>query len=109
MDKYDLKPKTDGYYHGYNSSLDPSIANNFATAAFRFAHSLIPGLMKVFAKDTSSPEYRQMRYLLLDPFKLYDEGELDKSLESAMQTSIQANDVYFTNEVNEKDITSELS
>lgn len=93
-----MNPRKTGYFEGYNSSIDPTIANSFATAGFRFAHSIIPGMMKVLANDTSSPEYLQMHKLLLNPFKLYEEDELDKALKSAMGTSIQANDPYFTNE-----------
>ncbi|XP_023309880.1 myeloperoxidase [Anoplophora glabripennis] len=99
MNKFDLSPQTRGYFRKYNESINPSIANNFATAAFRFAHSIIPGLMKFLANDTSSPEYIQMHKMLFDPFKLYEPGEFDRTLRGAMNTSIEASDSYFTNEL----------
>ncbi|CAG9828281.1 unnamed protein product [Diabrotica balteata] len=99
MRKYDLLPLKWGYSKKYNDSLNPDIANNFATAAFRFAHSIIPGLMKLLANDTSSPEYVQMHKMLFNPFGLYKLGEMDRTLKGAMNTTIEASDSYFTNEL----------
>ena len=42
MSQLDLKPQPFGYFHGYNASIDASIANSFAAGAFRFGHSLLP-------------------------------------------------------------------
>lgn len=97
--KYGLTPKTQGYFERYNDSIDPSIANEFATAAFRFAHTIIPGLVKMLSRDSSNPEFIQMHKMLFDPFKLYQDGELDRALRGAMNTSIEASDSYFSNEL----------
>ncbi|EFA11560.1 peroxidase isoform X1 [Tribolium castaneum] len=102
MEKSGLYPRTSGYFTEYNSAVDPSIANNFATAAFRFAHSIIPGLMKFLAKDSSSPEFVQLHKMLFDPFRLYQAGGLDRALRGAMDTPIQANDPYFSSELKDK-------
>lgn len=99
MERFGLLPLKEGYFKNYNSSIDPNIANSFATAAFRFAHSIIPGLMKMLANDTSSPEFVQMHKMLFNPFALYVSGTLDKTLRGAMNTSIEASDSYFTNEL----------
>ena len=37
----------------YKSSTDPSMTNEFATAAYRFGHSMIQGIIKMFALDNS--------------------------------------------------------
>ena len=42
MEMLRLRSQKSGYFHYYDSFLDPSIANNFAAASFRFAHTLIP-------------------------------------------------------------------
>ncbi|CAH1153426.1 unnamed protein product [Phaedon cochleariae] len=99
MQKFDLNPLKKGYSKTYNASLDPTIANNFAAASFRFAHSIIPGLMKLLSNYTSTPEYVQMRKMLFNPFQLYDPEVLDKTLRGAMNTTIEASDSYFTNEL----------
>lgn len=41
MDLFELNPSNKGYLEGYNSRVDPAIANSFASAAFRFGHSLV--------------------------------------------------------------------
>lgn len=98
MKKFQINPGENGsVFKGYDERVDVSIANSFATAAFRFAHSLIPGVMKLIATNTT--EYIQLHKLLVDPFKLYEPGEMDKVIKGATQTQIQASDVYFTKEV----------
>lgn len=42
MTKLELYSQTSGYWNKYNSSIDATIANNFASSSFRFAHTLIP-------------------------------------------------------------------
>ena len=46
MEDSQLKPIENGYQKQYNSDVNPSIANVFATAAFRFGHSLVQGQME---------------------------------------------------------------
>lgn len=38
---FDLELTSDSYYSGYNDTVNPSVANAFSTAAYRFGHSLV--------------------------------------------------------------------
>ncbi|KAK9890312.1 hypothetical protein WA026_010414 [Henosepilachna vigintioctopunctata] len=99
MKSFNLYPQKTGNFQSYNDSVDATIANNFATAAFRFAHTIIPGLMKFLANDSKSPEFIEMHKMLFNPFKLYEPGEMDRALRGAVNTNIEANDPFFTNEL----------
>jgi len=51
MRDYDLELDFESRYDNY---VDPSIANSFATAAFRFGHSMIQGLIDMYQTQTGS-------------------------------------------------------
>ena len=42
MDQFHLWPLSKGYSDVYLDTFDPRVTNEFAAAAFRFGHSLIP-------------------------------------------------------------------
>lgn len=41
MKIFDIALVDEGYYEGYDPSINPNIANAFAAAAYRFGHSLV--------------------------------------------------------------------
>ena len=41
LEIFELKLLPRGYYRGYNDSVNPTVANAFGAAAFRFGHSLV--------------------------------------------------------------------
>lgn len=45
MQSFDIMPKRTGYNLDYNPNLNPNMNNEFATAAFRFGHTLVQGIM----------------------------------------------------------------
>lgn len=46
MEEFDLKVDFPEYSHDYDPSINPSITNEFAAAAFRFGHSQVYGKLK---------------------------------------------------------------
>ncbi|CAB0015620.1 unnamed protein product [Nesidiocoris tenuis] len=98
MDRYNLTLLDEGFLTAYDENLDPTVANSFATAAFRFAHSLLPGLMRSY--ETTSPgSWMLLRKVLFNPFPLYSSGSLDRILQSAIKTDVQKTNRFFTTEV----------
>ena len=46
MEIFDLLPQLSGYSNSYNPTTDASITNAFATAAFRFGHTLVASFIQ---------------------------------------------------------------
>lgn len=42
IENLNMSARADGYFGGYDSGVDPTIANSFAASAFRFGHTLLP-------------------------------------------------------------------
>ena len=45
---FGLTPLTQGFSNAYKDYIDPRVSNEFAAAAFRVGHTLIPDILKTF-------------------------------------------------------------
>uniref|UniRef100_A0A8D0A840 Myeloid-specific peroxidase n=1 Tax=Sander lucioperca TaxID=283035 RepID=A0A8D0A840_SANLU len=72
-----------GRYPGYNPNVDPSIANVFATAAYRFAHLAIqPFLARLDANYREDPRFPSVPLFkaFFTPWRIIFEGGIDPLL-----------------------------
>ena len=73
MKKTTLYPLEDGYVDNYKEDdFDPRITNEFAVAAFRFGHSLIPSTFKKVTRNRES-RAQDLKTIFFEPRKLFEE------------------------------------
>lgn len=77
-----------GEYKGYNSHINPSISNVFATAALRFGHSMINPILHRYDEnfDTIPEGHLTLRHAFFSPWRLVDEGGVDPLLRGMFVT-----------------------
>ncbi|XP_012222781.2 peroxidase [Linepithema humile] len=93
MNEHDLKPLNSGHrkrtHNPDDSENDPTVANNFAAAAFRFAHTLLPGLMRMTDAEKGTSSYMELHRMLFNPYSLYAADGIRRSINSATSNVIQ--------------------
>ena len=68
-----LYPLEDGYVDDYKEDdIDPRITNEFAVAAFRFGHSLIPSSFNKITRNRQSRAL-DLKTVFFEPRKLFEE------------------------------------
>ncbi|XP_055389236.1 chorion peroxidase isoform X2 [Condylostylus longicornis] len=85
----------------YDPDVNPTIANHFAAAVFRFAHTLLPSLFKM-TRDNTTDEQIELHRMLFNPYSLWEEKGVDQALKSAVDTPIMKVDGHFSRELTEK-------
>lgn len=81
-----------GPYGGYDPSLNPSVANVFATAAFRFGHGTIPHRIRRLNESFEEHELfpsLELHDTLFTPWRFIKEGQDTQLPPGASKTSIK--------------------
>ncbi|CAG0898518.1 unnamed protein product [Darwinula stevensoni] len=110
MNYFGIRTGQSGYRFNYDPSINPSVTNEFAVAAFRFGHTLIQGLLKVRHGLTDfdrlfggggQSETQRLRDLFENPSLLYARSGVDRFVNALVTQSIQSFDQFVTSEVTE--------
>ncbi|XP_046453343.1 peroxidase-like isoform X1 [Daphnia pulex] len=108
MDTFNLSISQSSLYYGngdYDATIDPSIQNEFATAAYRMGHSLVQGLVKLFSQSGQVNEESSFTLSnMLDAVSPIgkDSAWMDEALRGLLEQPMQNFDSSFTPEITNK-------
>uniref|UniRef100_A0A8C9NCJ5 Thyroid peroxidase n=1 Tax=Serinus canaria TaxID=9135 RepID=A0A8C9NCJ5_SERCA len=96
-----------GLYTGYDPTINPTVSNVFATAAFRFGHATIqPIVRRLNAQYLDDPELPNLHLhqVFFSPWRLIKEGGLDPLIRGllAHPAKLQVQDQLLNEELTEK-------
>ncbi|XP_053607433.1 chorion peroxidase-like isoform X2 [Plodia interpunctella] len=100
MRLFDLEPLKKGFYKNYNLKVNPSPASSFASAAFRFGHSLVQGsLMRFDRFHRPMKNNVSLHNELTNPSNIWSMGAVDRVLLGMVNQPIQKRDEFITEEL----------
>ena len=97
---YELSLLSEGYFNGYDEKCNPTILNEFATASFRFGHSLLkPTFKRMDNKYSEKGSDLKLADMFFNPDKLHEPGMIDDLVRGVSATSMETLDQFITEEV----------
>lgn len=100
VDEYKIMPSPDGYWNGYDASVTISTGTAFASAAFRYGHSMIEGaIRRLDPKSGAHIKSDVLRHLFKRPFWLYEPGAVDQLIAGMLLTPAEQTDPWVSEEL----------
>lgn len=99
MASLQLTPKESGWTRFYDADLNAGITNVFATAAYRFGHTLIQENIHGYGKFGNIRENLKLSKQHFAPFDLYRDGVVDDFIRGLSFQSSQSYDRFFTKQI----------
>ncbi|CAH1114445.1 unnamed protein product, partial [Psylliodes chrysocephalus] len=97
MEEFDLNLEEGyEYYFGYDPKVNPSIINEFSTAAFRFGHSIVDGHLKIYKEGHEMDQMISIPEVMFYPSQMRRSKFLDMILNTLTNEPIQAVDGSFS-------------
>ncbi|XP_020294336.1 uncharacterized protein LOC109859976 isoform X2 [Pseudomyrmex gracilis] len=100
MKIFDLEVLKKGYYEGYDPTVNPTVANSFSTAAYRFGHSLV---QQSFVRFDSNhrPIFNNVSIHdeFNNPANLETAGSIDRLLLGLVNQPCQRRDEFISEEI----------
>ena len=100
LEIFELKLMATGFYNGYNDTVNPTISNAFAAAAFRFGHSLVKNTISRCSKQFSEvPFLIKLHKELNNPSHLHNFASNDRLMFGLIHQKISRRDEFIASEL----------
>lgn len=99
--EYGLQALSHGYYKGYSETINPGIVNEFAGAAYRIGHSMIPDAFPKYSKDFQFIGELSLRETFHNPQGFGNPKDFDDCLRGLVGMRLPALDLHFEDVIKE--------
>ncbi|XP_042221923.1 peroxidase-like [Homarus americanus] len=93
MKEYKLNPRSFGYYQDYDNQVNPGILNEFASAAFRVGHTMIPDDLRLVDRHYTRTSSIPLVQTFENPSAIFEPGKFEEVLRGLVGTRVNGVDL----------------